>query len=316
MKPSQGVTELGEAKDRDRASESRFRDAFENAPIGLAILDRESRRPRIVDANRAMGAICGIEPASLSGLELEPLIAEPVGEPDLDQRRRLLAGEEDTYEFESTLVHSGGHRILCQISATIGLDASGGEPRGVLQIQDISERRRLEERLRYQADHDSLTGLANRRRFGAELESAVARTIRYGGTGAVLIIDIDGLKAINDSQGHVVGDDLLRHVARVLGVRTRETDIVARLSGDEFAVLMPEADADGARHLAEDLRLGIGEVEAVASEAAVTASIGVALFGVGHAESAEAVLHAADRAMYAAKAEGRNRIAIHGDGVG
>lgn len=306
----QDITELAEAEVARRAAELRFRNAFEHAPIGVMIVDLKGAEVRAAEANRAMAAITGLEPDAMAGMALGPLIAEPEREPDRRQRRRLLAGEGDTYQFESPLLHSEGHQIWCQICVSAAPDAGDGEPRGIVQVQDISERRRLEDRLRYLADHDSLTGLRNRRCFSAELQSAVAFTARYGRTGALLIIDIDELKAVNDSLGHSAGDDLLRRVAEILRDRTRETDFVARLSGDEFAILVPQAGADGARLLAEALRRGIGEVEFGSEAEPVTASIGIALFGAGYAEGVEAALESADRAMYMAKEGGGDRIAL------
>jgi diguanylate cyclase (GGDEF)-like protein len=182
----------------------------------------------------------------------------------------------------------------------------------VLGALDRAERTETE--LRYLADHDSLTGLQVRRRFRAELDQYVSFTARYGGRGAVMIIDIDGLKAVNDGHGHHVGDNLLRQVADVLRERVRTTDIVARLSGDEFAVLMPQADIEGALQLGEDLRAEVAEHPAPGvEEGAVTISVGITMFGGERDVSAESVLMAADQAMYRAKEEGRNQIALFED---
>jgi len=171
---------------------------------------------------------------------------------------------------------------------------------------------RTEAQLRYLADHDSLTGLLDRRRFRAELDQYASFTERYGGLGAVMIIDIDGLKAVNDSLGHHAGDNLIREIANVLRERVRATDIVARLSGDEFAVLMPQADIEGAVQLGEDLRAQVADSARPAPEAdPVTISVGVAMFGGGRNGGSEAVLVAGDEAMYRAKAEGRNRVVLH-----
>ena len=101
----------------------------------------------------------------------------------------------------------------------------------------LAQAEKTEAQLRYIADHDSLTGLLDRRRFRSELDQYVSFTARYGGQGAVMIIDIDGLKEVNDKLGHQQGDNLIRRIASVLRERVRATDIVARLSGDEFAVL-------------------------------------------------------------------------------
>ena len=162
---------------------------------------------------------------------------------------------------------------------------------------------RTEAELRYLADHDSLTGLLDRRRFRAELDQHVSFTARYGGLGAVMIIDIDGLKGVNDALGHHAGDNLIRQVAEVMRERVRATDIVARLSGDEFAILMPQTDVEGAMQLGEDLRAQVAEnVRPISDAQAATISVGVTMFGGGEKGSgSEAVLVAADQAMYRAK---------------
>ncbi len=173
---------------------------------------------------------------------------------------------------------------------------------------------KTEAQLRYIADHDSLTGLLDRRRFRSELDQYVSFTARYGGQGAVMIIDIDGLKAINDSAGHHTGDVLIRRIAGIMRERVRTTDIVARLSGDEFAVLMPQTDTAGALQLGEDLRAQVAEGAAAGEDMpGATISVGITMFGGDREVGAEAVLVAADQAMYRAKEEGRNQIALFQD---
>ena len=180
-------------------------------------------------------------------------------------------------------------------------------------VQGALERaEKTEAELRFLADHDSLTGLLNRRRFRAELDQYVSFTARYGGRGAVMVIDIDGLKEVNDRLGHQAGDNLIRRVAEILRERVRATDLVARLSGDEFAVLMPQTDTAGALQLGEDLRAQVAE------GLPLNAELGDGddqrrdhdVRRPGAATGAEAVLVAADQAMYQAKAEGRNRIML------
>jgi diguanylate cyclase (GGDEF)-like protein len=178
----------------------------------------------------------------------------------------------------------------------------------------LARAQKTEAELRYIADHDSLTGLLDRRRFRTELDQYVSFSARYGGQGAVMIIDIDGLKAINDSLGHHAGDNLLRQIATIMRERVRTTDIVARLSGDEFAVLMPQTDTAGALQLGEDLRAQVAESAAPAPEAQrATISVGITMFGAKQDIGGEAVLIAADQAMYRAKEEGRNQIALFQD---
>jgi diguanylate cyclase (GGDEF)-like protein len=181
-------------------------------------------------------------------------------------------------------------------------------------VAALERAERTEAELRYLADHDSLTGLLDRRRFRAELDQYVSFTARYGGQGAVMIVDIDGLKAVNDSLGHHAGDNLIRQVAATMRERVRATDIVARLSGDEFAILMPQSDTTGALQLGEDLRAQVAESARPSPEAEpATISVGITMFGGKGDIGAEAVLLAADQAMYRAKEEGRNQIALFRD---
>jgi diguanylate cyclase (GGDEF)-like protein len=190
------------------------------------------------------------------------------------------------------------------------LDPADREP----VVAALARAERTEAELRYLADHDSLTGLLDRRRFRAELDQYVSFSARYGGQGAMMIVDIDGLKAVNDTFGHHAGDSLLRQIAAIMRERVRATDIVARLSGDEFAILMPQTDTDGALRLGEDLREQIAESARPAPEAEnATISLGIAMFGGRREAGPEAVLVAADQAMYSAKEEGRNQIVLFRD---
>ncbi len=178
----------------------------------------------------------------------------------------------------------------------------------------LAKTEKTEAELRYLADHDSLTGLLDRRRFRSELDQYVSFSARYGGQGAVMIIDIDGLKAVNDTLGHHTGDNLIRQIAGIMRERVRATDIVARLSGDEFAVLMPQTDTAGALQLGEYLRAEIADRASPAPDLdSVTVSVGITMFGGKEEVGGEAVLIAADQAMYRAKEDGRNQIALFRD---
>jgi diguanylate cyclase (GGDEF)-like protein len=179
----------------------------------------------------------------------------------------------------------------------------------VLDALDAADKTETE--LRYLADHDPLTALLNRRSFRSRLDTYVNFSARYGGRGAVMVIDVDGLKGVNDRLGHQQGDNLIRRVAAKLRERVRATDFVARLSGDEFAVLMPQSDVEGALQLGEDLRIEVADGFADDPElAGASISVGITMFGVESDGGAEAVLAAADEAMYRAKAEGRNRVSL------
>jgi len=164
---------------------------------------------------------------------------------------------------------------------------------------------RMEE-LERQASQDMLTGLSNRRRFEEDLAAAMARSRRDRSTGALLMLDLDRFKQVNDSQGHPAGDRLIKEVAEVLRRRTRESDSLARLGGDEFAVILPRCSREEALLTAEAIAREIRAHRSDAVPGPVTISIGVAMFGDDPRTSVATVVSEADAAMYAAKDEGRD----------
>jgi len=171
-----------------------------------------------------------------------------------------------------------------------------------------SRSERMQELAR-QAGQDPLTGLHNRRRFEEELRAELSRSHRYGVTGALLMLDLDRFKQVNDTLGHQAGDRVLAEIAAVLQGRARETDVLARLGGDEFAIVLPRCEPVEAEAVAREITAAIHErMEHEKDVPALTASIGIAPFGAGHRLSYETVLARADAAMYAAKASGRNEV--------
>ncbi|HEX4804678.1 MAG TPA: GGDEF domain-containing protein [Conexibacter sp.] len=181
--------------------------------------------------------------------------------------------------------------------------------------RDLTSLRLTTSELRHLADHDPLTGLANRRRFEQELARHLAHTRRYGPEGAVLLLDLDCFKPVNDTLGHAAGDRLLVRVATVLRERLRATDVLARLGGDEFAVLLPRVDRAGAEAVARSLVETVrAEVPALAGRA-VTISVGALAFAAAPtpASAPANALAAADLAMYDAKAAGGDGWALYAE---
>jgi diguanylate cyclase (GGDEF)-like protein len=172
-----------------------------------------------------------------------------------------------------------------------------------------SRRERMQE-LEREASQDALTGLDNRRRFERDLARAMARSRRDHSTGALLILDIDDFKRVNDSQGHQAGDRLIKGVASALRRRTRQSDTLARLGGDEFAVILPRSSREEAELAAEAIAREVREHRADEGSESVTVSVGVAIFGDDPRTSAATVFSEADTAMYTAKDEGRDRVRV------
>jgi diguanylate cyclase (GGDEF)-like protein len=172
-------------------------------------------------------------------------------------------------------------------------------------------------KLQREADEDSLSGLRTRRRFEQEVRAAMARARRDGTTGALLMMDLDNFKSVNDSYGHPAGDRLIQEVAAVLRRRTREGDVLGRLGGDEFAIALPSCRPDEASVVAEAIVTAIREHQPVDPEVEpVTASVGVAVFGVDQLMSYATLLSEADTAMYAAKDEGGDGFRVfHPDAI-
>jgi diguanylate cyclase (GGDEF)-like protein len=222
----------------------------------------------------------------------------------------LLKGHIPTYQIEKQYRHAWGHQVWVLLSVSLVRDDDDQPLHLIAQVQDISERKELEGRLEHLVDHDFLTALFNGRRFEQALIQEVKSAARYGNSGAVLLIDLDHFKAVNDQFGHKAGDDLLKTVAAALRGRIRETDVLARLGGDEFGIILPQVNTEQAELVAEDIVKALRRQTAMLADhrIPVTASVGVALFdGLTNVE----ILAAADLAMYEAKEAGRNRFALY-----
>jgi diguanylate cyclase (GGDEF)-like protein/PAS domain S-box-containing protein len=290
-----------------REVSARFENAFGTAPIGMALIDMEGRWLQV---NQALYRITGHTEDSLRRLSLREMTHADDLDIDARDRRRLLSGRISSYQVEKRCRHALGHYVWGLLTVSLVRDEQGEALYFITQLQDISEQRQLAGRLKYLADHDSLTGLYNRRRFEQALAHEAERIARYGTRAAVLLIDLDHFKSVNDSFGHQVGDDVLKRVAASLRQRLRQADVLARIGGDEFAVLLAQTEADRAEVVAADIVKTLRRQTAVLADVSIriTASVGVSMFG---GLPPTEVLACADLAMYEAKEAGRNRMAVY-----
>lgn len=298
---------------RLREIEARFRAAFDEAPIGMALVSLDPRSyGRFLQVNPALCAMLGYDAAELRARTFQE-VTNPTDLPTAtEQVKALVDGTTSSTGAEQRYRHSEGHDVWVSVRANAVRDDAGTPMYSVAQIRDITEERNYQERLRHLADHDPLTGLINRRRFGQELERTVAHTRRYGEPAALLTIDLDHFNIVNDAYGHAVGDEMLIRVAATLSHRLRETDLVGRLGGDEFGVLLPHTDHEQARRTAGALLQAIRDQVTTASDdriVHVTASIGITLIDRTETSAPEELLIHADMAMYEAKDAGRDRYA-------
>jgi diguanylate cyclase (GGDEF)-like protein/PAS domain S-box-containing protein len=275
--------------------------AFATAPIGMAFFDTEGRYVRV---NRALCELMGRSAEELLGHRDSALTHPEDRQSDIDAAWRILRGEIDTWQAEKRFVRPDGEVVWAIANMTFLRDDERRPLTWLGQFQDITARKTLEARLRALADQDPLTGLANRRRLDEALREALALAARHGHGGAVIYVDLDGFKAVNDRHGHDCGDELLRRVAVAMQARCRATDTVARLGGDEFAVLLPIATAEQARVFQRALQRVIGGVSLAVAGTTVSlrASLGTCWFGPDAHLTPDEVMAAADRAMYAVRA--------------
>jgi diguanylate cyclase (GGDEF)-like protein/PAS domain S-box-containing protein len=307
---AQDVTELRAIERNVQAARERFRVAFEHAPVGMTISTADGR---VLQANDSMCEITAYTREELLSMNLATIThPEELGE-RTQLHEQLISGEIDSYIRDGRLLRANGEAVWVSRHVRILRDEDGTPVQMLTHFVDITERRTMERELRHMADHDPLTGLLNRRGLETELERHVAHVNRYGDRGALLVLDLDHFKAVNDTLGHEAGDRLIVNVATLLRNRLRSSDAVARLGGDEFAILLPDANAEVAQHVAEQIVADIHQnavVDHGQTSRHVTASVGVTMFTQGQV-NAEGVLVDADLAMYDAKEAGRDQVAMH-----
>ncbi len=286
----------------------RFQHAFFAAVVGMAIVTVDGS---FLQVNPALCDLVGYDEDDLLRLT-HPSITHPDDiQQESEQNQRLLAGETDSYRIEKRYVHREGHEIWSELSVSLVRNESGRPRYLIAQMVDITDRKLFEQQLLHQAFHDRLTGLPNRGLFMDRLEHALARRPREDETIAVLFLDLDNFKVINDSLGHRAGDQLLLTMAERLQTCVREGDTVARLGGDEFTVLLEHiTDLTDAILVAQRIAEQSLTLYTIGDrEVSVTASIGIAIPG-GEGETADDLLRNADIAMYEAKRRGKARYEV------
>jgi diguanylate cyclase (GGDEF)-like protein/PAS domain S-box-containing protein len=304
-------------------SESHLRAIVQSEPECIKTVDARGNLTEMNPAGLAM-----IEAASLDQVKGHPvadLIVPEYRKAFADLHARVMAGQSAQLEFE-IIGLKGGRRWLETHAVPL---QEGGETVQLALTRDITQRKSMEDQVRQLAFHDHLTGLPNRRLLLDRLNQAMAASRRSGRYAAIIFLDLDHFKPLNDTHGHEVGDLLLTEVADRLARCVREIDTVARFGGDEFVVMLSDLHANKdesiaqAQAIAEKIRVALaepyhmtvkhGESPPVTVVHRCSASIGVALF-IDHQGSADDVLSWADGAMYAAKEAGRNRVRFHAMG--
>ena len=288
-----------------RESEERFRSAFDHA-AGMALVATDGRWTKV---NHSLCEMIGYSEQELLATDFHSVTHEDDLADMTAQVDKLLEEKASSSQMELRYKHKRGHNVWALLSVTVIRDSLTDSVNLVFQIQDITDRKRAEEQLLHEAFHDGLTGLPNRALFMDHLKLSVERgKRREDRLFAVLFLDLDRFKVINDSLGHMVGDQLLVGIARRLEICLRPGDTVARLGGDEFTVLLedlmsvPEA-IDVADRLQKALALPFN---LNGHEVFATVSIGIALSSTGY-DRPEEVLRDADTAMYRAKSLGKAR---------
>lgn len=302
----QRTQDLEDACHQLARSETKYRKIFESLLDVYFEVDLEGR---ICELSPSVHRLSGFHRQQLLGDSVWNLYPRGAGRHQLMQR--LLANG-SVSDHEIILFDCEGAKIPCSVTAILESDDSGRPVMIRGTVRDIRERKRAEERIEYQAHYDSLTDLPNRNLLLENLDNALKKSASTGLQGALLYIDLDRFKVINDSLGHPVGDALLQQVARRLESIGAETDTLARIGGDEFALLLPDigrsaqAAVRRAQGVSERVRGALEKPFHLRShELHVSPTIGISLFPVDD-DTPESVLSHADTAMYKAKEQGRN----------
>ncbi|MFA6203083.1 MAG: sensor domain-containing diguanylate cyclase [Gallionella sp.] len=295
-------------------SRDRYMDFYDFAPVGYLTL---SESGLILEINLTGAGMLGVERSKLLYRRLTPFVSTDYHDRWLRHFMTVL-GSREPQACDLAMMHDNGSTFFARMDC-MRQHKTGSEPEVRVVMTDITDRIRNEEEIRKLAFYDALTQLPNRRLLNDRLDQAMAGSRRSLRFGALMFIDLDNFKPLNDQYGHDTGDLLLIEVARRITRCLREMDTVARFGGDEFVVLLNELDTGKeasvtqARHIAEKIRCALAEPYTLKSheklelEHHCSSSIGVVLF-INHETRPDDILKWADMAMYQAKAAGRNRV--------
>lgn len=302
------ITELRRTQLTLAASERTLRLTFESAPVGMAMLSLSRQFLRV---NRALCQMLGRTPEWFLEHRLTDVIDPDFDALDLAARAGLLTGASDTHQSEKRLVRADGEGIWVLHSVGLLRDAEGASVHYISQFVDITETRLARERLRHAATHDHLTGVLDRGGFWERADRVLGHAARGNGRLAVLFLDLDRFKEINDRHGHGAGDHVLRQVAERITARLRTDDLVSRWGGDEFVALLPSLrTVADARSLTAELHETVRQPIELpdGGSVTITMSVGLALLDAG--VSTDRAMTLADEAVYEAKALGGGRTVI------
>lgn len=290
-----------------RESEARFRAVHDHAAFGIVQTTPEGT---IIHSNPAFQRLLGYSEEELNALHWSQLTVLEDHTENHRLRRELLRGERQAYQIEKRYIHKDG-RIIWGSVAVTGVRRDDGTLEFLLAlIEDITARKQKSDAIAHQAYHDALTGLPNRRRFTERLDQALVKARRNNTPLALLFLDLDHFKDVNDALGHAAGDALLQEIAHRLKSCVRTSDTVARLGGDEFTALLPDVDGSGAIQVAKKILQSLPVSYVIGGKTlTVTPSIGISLYP-DHAPDAATLIQLADGAMYASKQAGRNRYTL------
>jgi diguanylate cyclase (GGDEF)-like protein/PAS domain S-box-containing protein len=303
----QDISERKAAERNLLASEAHFRLFYENAPVAYQALDASGR---VLEINAEWSLQFGYPRADVIGHHIGEFLV-PGQEARLQANFEKFFGQGAIRKVEYDFRHQAGGIVTVSVDGVIERDANGNFTRTQCVLHNITARKEVEQELRRLAATDVLTGIANRRHFLDQMRLALARHHRHKSPTALLMIDLDWFKRVNDIHGHAVGDIVLRHYADIIQASLRLNDLLGRLGGEEFAILLSDTETQGAFEFAERIRqrATLQAAQTEAGEISVSLSIGVTSFAADDA-NIDAILARADRALYRAKRNGRNRVEL------